>query len=431
MLTGKDREQLHTIAGAMGVKAATRMRKADLIDAILAATGDGRDVQRTSRKRRRRSRAGCDRRVRRSSSRTRSPRSPTKRTRSPRPPRPTKTRCRAHACAARHDRPGRHRDRRPADAPSNGAGPGRAPRLEHRATEPHDDDADDSATERLASTGDDSDTATTRHGYPGTGGTAVASIPTTIGSPYGDGNRRGRRRRRGRGGQEQPQGGGEPRQVEYQGDPIDVTGLLDLRDEGYGFLRAGGYLPGPKDVYVSASQVRRFALRKGDLVARCVAPAGEQREVPGAPPRRRHQRSHARRRAQPPEVRRPHAAVPRLEAAARARATSPHEMTGRIVDLISPVGQGPARAHRVAAEGRQDHHPQAARVLGRAQQSRKCTSWCCSSTSVPKKSPTCVATCCAARWSRARSTVPPTSTRRSPSSRSSARSDSSRWAPTS
>ena len=38
MLTGKDREELHTIAGAMGVKAATRMRKADLIDAILAAT---------------------------------------------------------------------------------------------------------------------------------------------------------------------------------------------------------------------------------------------------------------------------------------------------------------------------------------------------------------------------------------------------------
>src|SRR5690242_5984404 len=42
VLAGKDREELHTIAGAMGVKAATRMRKADLIDAILAAAnGDG------------------------------------------------------------------------------------------------------------------------------------------------------------------------------------------------------------------------------------------------------------------------------------------------------------------------------------------------------------------------------------------------------
>ena len=45
MLTSKDREELHTIAGAMGVKAATRMRKADLIDAILAATDGAVRVQ--------------------------------------------------------------------------------------------------------------------------------------------------------------------------------------------------------------------------------------------------------------------------------------------------------------------------------------------------------------------------------------------------
>ena len=35
VLAGKDRDELHTIAGAIGVKAATRMRKADLIEAIL------------------------------------------------------------------------------------------------------------------------------------------------------------------------------------------------------------------------------------------------------------------------------------------------------------------------------------------------------------------------------------------------------------
>ena len=44
------------------------------------------------------------------------------------------------------------------------------------------------------------------------------------------------------------------------------TGILDLLPEGYGFLRTSGYLPGDKDVYVSASQVRRFHLRKGDEV---------------------------------------------------------------------------------------------------------------------------------------------------------------------
>jgi transcription termination factor Rho len=45
-----------------------------------------------------------------------------------------------------------------------------------------------------------------------------------------------------------------------------ATGLLDILPEGYGFLRTSGYLPGPEDIYVSLSQVRRFALRKGDLI---------------------------------------------------------------------------------------------------------------------------------------------------------------------
>ena len=43
-------------------------------------------------------------------------------------------------------------------------------------------------------------------------------------------------------------------------------GMLDILPEGYGFLRVTGYLPGEKDVYVSASQVRKFGLRKGDEV---------------------------------------------------------------------------------------------------------------------------------------------------------------------
>ncbi len=44
------------------------------------------------------------------------------------------------------------------------------------------------------------------------------------------------------------------------------TGLLDVLPDGYGFLRTSGYLPGQEDVYVSLSQIRRFALRKGDTV---------------------------------------------------------------------------------------------------------------------------------------------------------------------
>ena len=52
------------------------------------------------------------------------------------------------------------------------------------------------------------------------------------------------------GGQEQP----------YSGELVEVSGMLDLRDEGYGFLRCDGYLPSSKDVYVSISQARKFAL---------------------------------------------------------------------------------------------------------------------------------------------------------------------------
>ena len=44
------------------------------------------------------------------------------------------------------------------------------------------------------------------------------------------------------------------------------TGILDILPEGYGFLRTSGYLPGQEDVYVSLSYVRRHQLRKGDTV---------------------------------------------------------------------------------------------------------------------------------------------------------------------
>ena len=46
----------------------------------------------------------------------------------------------------------------------------------------------------------------------------------------------------------------------------DVEGILDLREEGFGFLRSGTYLPSPKDVYVAISVVRKYGLRKGDQV---------------------------------------------------------------------------------------------------------------------------------------------------------------------
>lgn len=97
------------------------------------------------------------------------------------------------------------------------------------------------------------------------------------------GNRRGRRRRgrgeRGdRGGE--PQGAGGGKDVQYQGELVIAKGLLDLRDEGFGFLRTSGYLPSKRDVYVSVSQARRFGLRKGDYVEGGSRPPANNEKFP-------------------------------------------------------------------------------------------------------------------------------------------------------
>src|SRR5438876_2093611 len=59
------------------------------------------------------------------------------------------------------------------------------------------------------------------------------------------------------------------RQTERAGHDY-ATGILDIVDEGFGFLRRHGLLPSPEDVYVSSSQVRRFGLRIGDRVSGAV-----------------------------------------------------------------------------------------------------------------------------------------------------------------
>ncbi|MEO9170592.1 MAG: Rho termination factor N-terminal domain-containing protein, partial [Candidatus Baltobacteraceae bacterium] len=45
-----------------------------------------------------------------------------------------------------------------------------------------------------------------------------------------------------------------------------ASGVLDILPEGYGFLRRLGYIIGNDDIYVSQSQIRRFELRRGDMV---------------------------------------------------------------------------------------------------------------------------------------------------------------------
>ncbi len=146
-------------------------------------------------------------------------------------------------------------------------------------------------------------------------------------------NRRGRRRR----GRDR----GEPadRDATWQGELVPVKGLLDLREEGYGFLRTGGYLPSPKDVYVSVSQARRFALRRGDAIEGACRPAGPSEKYPALV------RIDSVSGLQPEDARQ----RPRFEDLtplfpdSQLRLEMPGDtgnLTARIVDLISPIGRG-------------------------------------------------------------------------------------------
>jgi transcription termination factor Rho len=158
------------------------------------------------------------------------------------------------------------------------------------------------------------------------------------------GNRRSNRRRRGRdrqgGGTEGDlQGAGSNQDQQYQGELIPVSGLLDLRDEGYGFLRCESYLPSTKDVYVSISQARRFALRKGDSIEGFCRPAGSTEKYPAL-------LQIDTVSSLDPEVARNR---PRFEDLTplfpdeRLNLEMPGEtenMTTRIVDLLSPIGKG-------------------------------------------------------------------------------------------
>lgn len=49
-------------------------------------------------------------------------------------------------------------------------------------------------------------------------------------------------------------------------------GIMEVMNEGMGFLRAEDYLPGPNDIYVSQSQIRRFGLRTGDMIIGQIRP---------------------------------------------------------------------------------------------------------------------------------------------------------------
>ena len=55
--------------------------------------------------------------------------------------------------------------------------------------------------------------------------------------------------------------------IEQLDSGMSVKGILEVLPDGYGFIRSANYLPGESDVYVSPSQIRKFGLKTGDIVA--------------------------------------------------------------------------------------------------------------------------------------------------------------------
>jgi transcription termination factor Rho len=125
-------------------------------------------------------------------------------------------------------------------------------------------------------------------------------------------------------------------QTEQQGN-IFSGGILDIVDDGYGFLRQERYLPGPNDVYVSQSQIRRFGLRTGDMVTGQVRPPKDSEKYHGL------LRVEAV-NGLDPEVakRRPHfdTLTPIFPREMLDLETVPNNLTQRLINLVSPIGRG-------------------------------------------------------------------------------------------
>ena len=170
----------------------------------------------------------------------------------------------------------------------------------------------------------------------------MAASRGAAGEAYDDGDRRGRSRDRFRNRNRRRDRQAEPEPVIGEDDVlIPIAGILDVLDaQGYAFVRTTGYLPGPNDVYVSLSQVRKHGLRKGDVIEGAVRQPrdGERREkfnalvrldkVNGLDPER--------------SVGRPEFSklVPLYPQERLRLETDPGNMTTRIIDLICPIGKG-------------------------------------------------------------------------------------------
>jgi transcription termination factor Rho len=292
VLEGKERDELHAIADALGVKPGSRTKKADLVDKILQATGVTPNGNGSNGD------APVDKpKKARATKKTAEAAEPAPAAESsddaPATPRRTFA-SRAAALVADLEKDPAAQvavtdiatpDELVPDAPAQSTGFAGKPR-ENRDGEPREpreprgERGERNQGDRGGNQNRERNSAGERNQHGG-GGNQNRERNQGGGGNQAD-NKRGNRRRRGRdrfdslagggGGQERDMAGYQEQQ-QYAGETEPVAGLLDLSDAGYGLIRVKGYLPAHEDIYVPVATVKRLGLRKGDRVVGTARPA--------------------------------------------------------------------------------------------------------------------------------------------------------------
>ena len=323
-LEAKDRDELVTIATALGGKPPSRARKADIVDLILELTGVTAAGDEASAE------GGS---TPEASSGTGE--SPTE-----------------AADEQGTDAPASSRSRRSRRGRSGGAkadaddGSGAADERREAAPSTASDDTVDTPAKAESEEAEKTESRETEKAEPQEAEQAEQAEQGDGGAdgrPEGEAGQgeqvEGSGRRRRRRGRDRGERGGDRPEEPFSGEPVEVEGILDLRDEGYGFIRVKGFLPSRDDVYVSVKQTRQFSLRRGDLVAGASRPASRNEKNPallridsvnGADP----EQARSRRRF---EDLTPLFPDERLTLSDR---DAPYDMTSRIIDLLAPIGKG-------------------------------------------------------------------------------------------
>ena len=276
--------ELKKVAGQLGIEGATKMSKADLIQSIA-------DLQAANRE------------------------------------------------AAKAEREARRLERQEARNKKNKNAKGAAPKSQKDDGESEEEDSEEAdAPEQESNAGSESSESQRRDFNERSGGNDRGRNDRNDRSGRRDRNDRNDRNRfRDRG----ERGERQEREVQLSEDDVlvPVGGLLDILDS-YAFIRTQGYLAGPNDVYVSLQQIRRYGLRKGDVIT------GQVRQ-----PREgeRKEKFNALVRLDTVNGLEPEAARDRVDFAKlvplypqeRLRLeTEPNILTTRVIDLVAPIGKG-------------------------------------------------------------------------------------------